>query len=85
MSWPRIGAWELGPGPPGWAATPTRSIACSAAARPRPAVGTASTSCWCRPTPATATQTEQLLAELCCGEPVQVDVLLPLLSMDGGH
>lgn len=33
--------------------------------------------------PATASQTEQLLAELCCGEPVQVDVLLPLLSMDG--
>ncbi|HGM4737941.1 TPA: PAS domain-containing protein, partial [Stenotrophomonas maltophilia] len=33
--------------------------------------------------PATATQTEQLLAELCSGEPVQVDVLLPLLSMDG--
>ncbi len=32
---------------------------------------------------ATATQTEQLLAELCGGEPVQVDVLLPLLSMDG--
>ena len=33
--------------------------------------------------PATATQTEQLLAELCSGEPVQVDVLLPVLSMDG--
>jgi PAS domain S-box-containing protein len=33
--------------------------------------------------PATATQTEQLLADLCSGEPVQVDVLLPLLSMDG--
>ena len=35
--------------------------------------------------PATATQTEQLLAELCSGEPVQVDVLLPLLSMDGAR
>ncbi|CCP11609.1 sensory box histidine kinase [Stenotrophomonas maltophilia SKK35] len=33
--------------------------------------------------PATATQTEQLLSELCSGDPVQVDVLLPLLSMDG--
>ncbi|WP_164275330.1 PAS domain-containing sensor histidine kinase [Stenotrophomonas sp. B1-1] len=33
--------------------------------------------------PATAAQTEQLLADLCAGEPVQVDVLLPLLAMDG--
>ncbi len=33
--------------------------------------------------PATAAQTDQVLAELCSGEQVQVDVLLPVLAMDG--
>ncbi len=33
--------------------------------------------------PTTATQTEQLLAELCTSPTAQVDVLLPVLSMDG--
>lgn len=33
--------------------------------------------------PATAALTEQLINDMCSGEPVQVDVLLPLLAMDG--
>jgi len=33
--------------------------------------------------PATAALTEQLLADMCSGQPVQVDVLLPLLASDG--
>lgn len=77
----RIGAWELDPST-GLGRYSSRSIACSW--RPPEARR------WHRfdellvpADPATATQTEQLLAELCCGEPVQVDVLLPLLSMDG--
>jgi hypothetical protein len=77
----RIGAWELDPST-GMGRYSNQVYRLLGRRPPKPAAGTASTSCWCRPTRPPPPRPNSCWPT-CSGDPVQVDVLLPLLSMDG--